>query len=310
MSRVLVLGGGPDAERPVSLDSAAAVAKALQVAGHDVNLVTIDRLTTSELDSMQGEVIFPVLHGPWGEGGELQMVLEEDGRPFVGCRSHAARLAMDKIASKLFASTAKVPTAQACLARPGDHGCGLPTPLVIKPACEGSSVGLHLCHTDAQLLEALQSLDAKLGPWMAESMIKGRELTVGMIERDGRLVALPLVEIRPRGGSGGAYDYEAKYQRDDTIYAVNPQLVPGMAAVLSEQALRVANAMGVRHVARADFLLDEKGIGWFLEINTMPGFTSHSLLPLAAASIGLDMPRLTDTLVHAALRGVRLATAE
>lgn len=310
MSRVLVLGGGPDAERPVSLDSAAAVAKALQAAGHEVNLVTIDRLTSDELDAMPGEVIFPVLHGPWGEGGELQSILEADGRSFVGCRSHAARLAMDKIASKLIASTARVPTAPACLARPGDRGCGLPAPLVIKPACEGSSVGLHLCHTESELAAALQSLDPKLGPWMAEAMIKGRELTVGMIERDGRLVALPLVEIRPRGGAGGAYDYEAKYQRDDTIYAVDPHLPPGVVAILSEQALRVASALGVRHLARADFLLDEQGIGWFLEINTMPGFTSHSLLPLAANSIGLDMPRLTDTLVHAAMRGARVATAE
>jgi len=307
MSQVLVLGGGPDSEREISLQSAAAVANALREAGHEVNAQTIVTPTLEELEAMPGEVIFPVLHGPWGEGGELQDLLERDGREYVGCRPHAARMAMDKLATKLAAARVGVPTGAACLVHPGESGCAIPLPLVIKPACEGSSVGLHLCRTDEELRAALQSLDPNLGAWMAETMINGRELTVGLLEREGVMSTLPIVEILPRGGSGGAYDYEAKYQRNDTRYVVNPELPPGVATVLGEQALRVAEAVGVRHLARVDFLLDASEIGWLLEINTMPGFTDHSLLPLAAKAAGLPMPALTDHLVRAALRGTRIA---
>ncbi len=295
---VLVLGGGPDAERPVSIESAAAVASSLAKAGHEVRAVTIDRPSASELAAMQGEVVFPALHGSWGEGGGLQQLLERDGRPFVGSGESAARLAMDKLATKLVAAKLGLPTPCACVVRPGDTGCSLQAPAVIKPVFEGSSVGLFVCQDDESIAHALVSLDSQYSPWLAEAMIAGRELTVGVLASDGGgLTALPIVEIRPKGG---VYDYNAKYQRDDTQYVVDPELPIGIAAILGEHAVRVAQAIGVRHLARVDFMLDGDGVGWLLEVNTMPGFTSHSLFPMAAAGAGLDMPALTSRLVLAA----------
>lgn len=302
---VLVLGGGPDAERPVSIESAAAVAAALAKAGHEVRAVTIDRPSGPELAAMAGDVVFPVLHGPWGEGGGLQALLERDGRPFVGSGEAAARLAMDKLATKLVAAKLGLPTPCACVVRPGDTGCSLRAPAVIKPVFEGSSVGLFVCRDDASIAHALATLDSRYSPWLAEAMIAGRELTVGVLASDGGgLAALPLVEIRP---TDGVYDYDAKYQRDDTQYAVDPELPVGVAAILGEHAVRMCEAIGVRHLARVDFMLDGDDAGWLLEVNTMPGFTSHSLLPMAAAGAGLEMPALTSQLVRTA---AKIATPE
>lgn len=295
---VLVLGGGPDAERAVSIESASSVAAALRTSGHEVHLVTIDKPALEELHAMPGDVVFPVLHGPWGEGGGLQTLLEQLERPFVGCGRVAASVAMDKLATKLLASTLGIPTPMACAVRAGHLRCAVEPPVVIKPVFEGSSVGLHLCGDEQALSRALQGLDVGRGPWMAERAVRGRELTVGILAKRGiGLAALPLVEIRPKDG---AYDFAAKYERDDTAYVVGPELPAGVAAMLSEHAVRLAVAMGVRHLARVDFLLDEAGQGWLLEINTMPGFTSHSLLPMAAASEGLPMPQLAALLVEQA----------
>ncbi len=299
---ILVLGGGPDAEHAVSLASAAAVASALRKAGHEVTEVTIDRPTPSELAAMPGEVVFGVLHGPWGEGGGLQRLLERDGRPFVGSGERASRLAMDKLATKLVAAKLGVPTPAACLlngAMNGDDArCALEPPVVIKPVFEGSSVGLHLCADRASLTAALGSLETRDGSWMAEAMVAGRELTVGVMDRGhGVLEAMPVIEIRPRGGT---YDYGAKYERDDTQYVVSPELPPGVAAVLSEHAIKAANAVGVRHLARVDFMLDAHFVGWMLEVNTMPGFTSHSLFPMAASGMGISMAELATGLVACA----------
>ncbi|MCB1281518.1 MAG: D-alanine--D-alanine ligase [Salinibacterium sp.] len=303
---VLVLGGGPDSERPVSLQSAASVASALRASGHEVHPVTIDRPTLPELSAMPGEVIFPVLHGPWGEGGGLQSLIERDGRPFVGCGRNAASMALDKLATKLLAATLGVPTPAACAVRAGSDRCAIEPPVVIKPVFEGSSVGLHLCADDESLSSALDTLDPKLGPWMAERAVRGRELTVGVLASDdGGLRALPIVEVRPKDG---AYDFAAKYERDDTVYAVAPELPRGLSAIVGERAVRVAEAMRVRHLARVDFLLDSEGRSWLLEVNTMPGFTSHSLLPMAAKAAGLEMPQLTALLVQRAVGDAAVVT--
>lgn len=297
---VLVLGGGPDAEHAVSLESAAAVAQALRQAGHEVHEATIGQPSLEELSAMPGDVVFPVLHGPWGEGGGLQALLERDGRSFVGSGERAARLAMDKLATKLIAAGLGVPTPRAGVlemrAAPG--GCAFDPPVVIKPIFEGSSVGLHVCADQESLAKSLDSLEEGIGTWMVEEMVAGRELTVGVMDRGrGVLEAMPIVEIKP---PEGVYDYDAKYQRDDTRYVVSPKLAPGVGAVLGAHAVRTATGLGVRQLARVDFLLDSTGVGWMLEVNTMPGFTSHSLFPMAAAGMGIEMPELVSELVACA----------
>ena len=303
---VLVLAGGPDAERDVSLRSAAAVADALAQAGHAVQTEVIDRPSGGEIAAMAGEVIFPVLHGAFGEGGPMQDLLVADGRPFVGCGPRAARVAMDKFATKLAAANAGVKTAPAGLLNPADLRSPIAPPCVIKPVHEGSSVGLHVCRTGDDFVRAVRAIQHQAGAfeklWMVERMIAGRELTAGLIAPDedgtGALEALPIVEIC---AATGVYDFEAKYGRDDTRYVVDPELAPGVGESLKDAAVRTAAAIGVRHLARVDFLLDESGEAWLLEINTMPGFTGASLLPKAAAGVGIDLPALTSRLVSAAM---------
>jgi len=309
---VLVLGGGPDAERGVSLRSAAAVAEGVARDGRfAVRSETIDRLSADELRVMEGDVVFPVLHGRWGEGGPLQDVLEGDGRGFVGCGSAAARHAMDKVASKLTAAGCGIPTAPAFVLDARDAVCPLAFPVVVKPVHEGSTVGLHVCRSAEQWARALESierdrvgtLEGERRVYMVEGMVTGadgvgaaRELTVAVI--DGR--ACGPLEIAP---ALGLYDYAAKYERGDTRYILDPELPAGMRDVLMGWTERLFEVMGCRHVARADYMVDGHGRAWFLEINTMPGFTSTSLTPMAAGhSMGLGFDALCARLVELALR--------
>lgn len=303
---VLVLGGGPDAEREVSLESARCVAEGLAgMPGVRVTSRTIDRVDIDQLRAMPGEVVFPVLHGGFGEGGPLQDLLELDGRPFVGSKAPAARLAMDKLATKLVASELGIPTPRARALNTRDEGCPLEFPVVVKPVHEGSSVGVHFCADAGEYARAVRSAagDVRAHPgrvYFVEGAVVGaRELTVGWLDGE----ALPVIEIKP---SVAFYDYQAKYQRDDTRYVVRPELPAGVRLEIQDGTGRLARAMGVRHLCRADFLLDAQGRAWLLEVNTMPGCTSHSLLPMAAGDAaegpGLSMGSLAKRLVEMAQR--------
>jgi D-alanine-D-alanine ligase len=298
---VLVLQGGPDAEREVSLLSAGAITKALRSASRGaVHLETIDRIDLARLRALPGDVIFPVLHGQFGEGGPLQDLLEQDGRPFVGCKSRAARAAMDKLYTKFVALRSGVPCGESAVFNPLDTESPVELPLVLKPVHDGSSVGLHLCRDraawEAARLAAVE--DLKKHParvYSVERLITGREITAGVL--DGK--ALPLIEITP---ADGVYDFQAKYYREDTRYQVEPALPHGMTTMIQNYAVRVATAIGVRHLCRVDFILDRTDTPWLLEVNTMPGFTDHSLVPMAARRTGLEMPDLCWKLVGMAVR--------
>ena len=304
LPKVLVLGGGPDSEREVSLQSSQGVADSLAKAGHQVRREVIDRIGVEEVRALGGDVIFPVLHGPWGEGGPMQDVLARAGRPYVGCASAAARLAMDKMGSKQAAARAGVPTLPAVVLNAKDDEPPLGIPCVVKPIHEGSSVGVHICTTRERWDKAMIAVAAARAQhplrvnMVEQAVVSPREVTVGVL--DGQ--ALPVIEIR---SAVEFYDYEAKYNRDDTKYVVSPELPAGLTQTLQQRALAVATAIGVRHLCRVDFLLDKAGDAWFLEINTMPGFTSHSLLPMAANAVGLDFAALTSKLVQMALRDYR-----
>lgn len=307
----LVLGGGPDAEREVSLNSSRAIADALEAAGIPVIYQVIDTPTAAQLKAMGGDVVVPVLHGPFGEGGQLQDLLEQDGRPYVGCGPLAARLAMDKIATKLAAARIGIRTAPAGIfSGRDDHNPHSPIelPVVLKPIHEGSSVGVHLCHTRSAWAEAIPQVRADIAHhparvYMIEKLIPGSELTVGVLDPAGpEPQVLPPIRIEP---AVEFYDYQAKYTRDDTRYTVDPPLPPGGKEEIQRSSLALARELGIRHLCRVDFLLDHDGRPWMLEVNTMPGFTSHSLLPMAARAIGLDMPRLCATLIGWAARDRR-----
>lgn len=288
---VLVLMGGPDAEAAVSMKSGEAVAKALRGAGLTVHEQVIDQLTLDSLAAFSGDVIFPVLHGPWGEGGPLQEMLEQDGRPFVGTGSVAAKKAMNKHTTKEVAQAIGVPTPPWVIME--DAGpLPLPLPVAIKPINEGSSVGVRLALTEEEAQSAMEEGLAAYGRIMLEKLIRGREITAGWIE--GQRV--PLIEIKP---ASGHYDFAAKYERPDTTYQVHPELPVEWPQQMHNATDALCRSLGLRDLARADFLVDEHG-PWLLEVNTMPGFTAQSLLPQAAAASGMPMPTLCRHLVQRA----------
>jgi len=292
---VLLLAGGPDAERQVSIDSAAAISRGLAGAGYIVEQRCIDAITPAELRDMPGDVVFPALHGPWGEGGPMQTLLEQDGRPFVGAGAMTARLAMDKLGSKLLAATLGVRTAVSCVFNSHDTEPPIPLPVVVKPVHEGSTVGLFVCKAMDDWRRAHEQTATRHVAAMVEPFIAGRELTVGVLTG----ATLPIVEITP---ANGLYDYDAKYQRDDTIYTIEPDLPPGVAQKITQGTAAIARAINAESISRSDWILDERGDAWFLEINTMPGFTSHSLLPKAAKAAGMSFEMVCAALIEAAMQ--------
>lgn len=300
---VLVLGGGPDAEREVSLRSSAAVHQAAKDAGYEADLLIIDRPTPAEVAGWRNKVVLPILHGRFGEGGTLQRLLEAGGVRFVGCRSEAARTAMDKMATKLAAARAGVPTSPGAIVDADDTVSPVGLPAVVKPVAEGSSVGLHICRDQPSWDRAMLAVreDQAKNPhraYLAEPFVGGRELTAPILgQEDGSLRALPLVEI---AAAGGVYDYQAKYTRNDTRYTVLPELPDDQTRAVQEHAVRIGRALGVRHLARVDFLLPPDREPVMLEVNTMPGFTGTSLLPMSARADGMAMPALVSHLIQLA----------
>lgn len=298
--KVFVLMGGPDAEREVSLRSGAMVAAALrEVSCYAVNEQVVDTVTLSQLRALEGDVIFPVLHGPFGEGGPLQDLMEADGRPYIGSRPRAARIAMDKISSKLFARAAGIRTAPARILIAGAE-CDLEAPVVVKPVDDGSSVGVRRCLDRAQFAAARAELEGKYPRLMAEKLITGREITVGILERE----LLPMIEVIT---SQEFYDYSAKYERSDTQYILDPVLPDEVKQEITHAARLIYERIGCRDLARVDFMVDDAG-AWFLEINSMPGLTDHSLVPKAAAHAGITLSKMCARLVDrsiARMKGVQ-----
>ena len=271
------------------------------------------------------QVVFPVLHGPWGEGGPLQAILEEAGFAYVGCKEPAARLCMDKWETKQALQESRLPTAEAELLNKGDKR-SLPAPCVVKALDEGSSYGLAVCQTEEQADAATAKLFEEHDRLMIEQFIAGKELTVGIIEGlegwDGRPArhepqktpqtggtpippeasgptALPPIHIIP---AVEFYDYEAKYTRDDTQYNFDIDMDPACIQSVLETAKKAFETLDCRHLARIDFIVDEQYNAYILEANTMPGFTNHSLVPKAAQQRGITFPDLCDHLVRLALR--------
>jgi D-alanine-D-alanine ligase len=297
--KVLVLAGGPDRERPVSLRSGERVAHALREAGHEVRQSDILPDDLSALDAFEqwgGDVIFPVLHGSWGEGGPLQRLLDARGLRYVGCRAEAAELCMDKLRTKQVLAQRGLPTPAFETLRKGQVPT-LPLPLVLKAPREGSSIDLVICRDSVALHAGLEDLYQRHRTLLAEAFITGKELTVGVIGRSGSEQVLPPIQIVP---ATEFYDYEAKYTRDDTQYLFDIDEPPTVLSDVKAVALAVYRALGCRHLSRVDVMLDAQHRPWVLEVNTIPGFTDHSLLPKAARETGLAMPALVDMLVQLA----------
>jgi D-alanine-D-alanine ligase len=297
--KVAVLFGGTSAEREVSLNSGARVLAALQGMGIDAH--PFDP-AEQPLDALKGyDRAFVALHGRHGEDGTIQGALELMHIPYTGSGVMASALGMDKFRTKLLWQAAGLPVPEyAILTAESDFADieeELGLPIFVKPAHEGSSIGiskvkacdtLHLAYAEA----------AKHDPLViAEKGVMGGEYTVGIIGRGDDMVALPIIKIEP---ATEFYDYEAKYNRDDTRYLCPCGLPAAKEAEIRQGALEAFRILGGRGWGRVDFLMDEAGNHYFLEVNTAPGMTDHSLVPMAARVAGMEYPALVKRVLELA----------
>lgn len=292
---ITVMLGGPSAEREVSLRSGAAVAAALRALGH----------TVTELDPQPGrwqlpagtDVVFLALHGTYGEDGTVQRELDSLGVPYTGCDAEASRVAFDKILTKQRCLAAGVSTPRHAVFRAAVAAWpdGWQPPVVLKPARQGSSVGLEFVERSEDLPTALARALGHDQEVLMEERIAGMETTVGIL--DG--VPLPVVEVQPRSGG---YDYTNKYTAGKTEYFCPARLSPETTAAVQAAALGAYQTVGARDYARVDVMVSRDGRPFVLEVNTLPGMTALSLLPKAAAAAGLAFGPLCQRLVDLALR--------
>jgi len=291
---VAVLYGGISAERAVSIDSGRAVAAALGGAGLQVIEVDVSGDIESTLDALKGrcDVAFIALHGTFGEDGGVQRLLEARGIPYTGSGTFASRAAMDKQLSKAMFVESGVPTPVGiALSQPFSTRAvarlvdSMGYPVVIKPVAQGSSKGVSIVESAAEIPAAIAASSLLDDRVLLEAFLPGAELTVGILNE----APLPVVEVRY---AGQAFDYHAKYESDQTEYLVDPPLGAALKRQLQQCAVRAHAALGCRCFSRVDFRLDSAGEPMVLEVNTIPGLTAHSLLPKAAAHAGIAFPDL------------------
>ena len=298
---VTVLMGGPSSEREVSLVSGEAVARALEGLGHRVLRADIQPHDASALDAPGTDVVFIALHGEFGEDGKVQTLCEARGLPYTGSNPRASELAMDKAAAKQIVRRHGLATPDWIVieeyhtpSQTARHVAEMPPPVVVKPVTGGSSVDVTIARTIDQRDAAIEAGLDKYGRVMIERFVTGRELTVGILGEE----PLPVIEIVPKGAF---YDYAAKYADDaGTEYRFDLDVEAGALRAIQASALAVHQGMGCRDMSRVDFILDQGGQAWMLEVNAIPGFTGHSLLPMAARRSGIEFPQLVDRLVRMA----------
>ncbi|MCP4444031.1 MAG: D-alanine--D-alanine ligase [Myxococcales bacterium] len=293
--RIAVLMGGPSCEREVSLGTGQGVFEALQALGYQVQALDWkpgEASLPAILEAAQTEVVWNALHGTFGEDGAVQGMLQCMGIACTGSGVLASALAMDKIASKRVFESHSIATPPWQIWQPG-CAIELPFPIVIKPANEGSSVGVSVVRGADEVDAALALASEQGGPVLIEEYIEGHEVFVGILGRD----ALGTIEVRT---SKGFYDYEAKYERDDTEYLIPAELPEALCIQLIELALGAHHALGCESYSRVDIRVRESGDAFVLEVNTLPGMTGQSLMPKVAKYAGVDYPSLCERILLAA----------
>lgn len=298
--KIAVLMGGPGSERQVSLASGKAVLNALLGLGLDT--VPVD-VTTTRIDLPEGtDLAFNVIHGTFGEDGQLQDALEALGVPYTGAGSVSSKLAINKSLAKEKFLAAGVPTARSetVSLRPGViPELTLKAPLVIKPPLEGSSVGIQIVKAQEDVPAALLKAAEKYSEVLIEEFIEGKELTVGILND----LTLPIVHISP---PDGVYDMASKYPwlsgAKGSEYVCPADLDLETTMAVQAAALAAHRSLGVEVYSRVDVLLDPQNRPFVLEANTIPGMTETSLLPKAAAAIGIPFPDLCKTIAEISLK--------
>jgi D-alanine-D-alanine ligase len=287
--KVAVLLGGKSAEREVSLDSGKAVLEALLRSG--VNAEGFDPQERSVTELVGYDRAFIVLHGRGGEDGQIQGALEWMNVPYTGTGVQGSAIGMDKVKTKQIWQGSDLPTAPyRIISKDSDlteviESLGLP--LIIKPVHEGSSVGMSKVEKAEDLAAAIEKATVHDAVVMAEKWITGREYTISFLNG----LPLPVIRLQPPADVA-FYDYEAKYNRNDVEYGIPCGLSESEEKNLQELCLRAFQAVGASGWGRIDAMLDEQGHFWLLEVNTVPGMTSHSLVPKAAKAVGYSFDEL------------------
>ena len=306
--RVGVLMGGQSAEREISLKTGKAVCAALTRRGFQVFPIDVDATLPWKLRSKKVDVAFIALHGRGGEDGTVQGLLEIVGIPYTGSGVRASAMAMDKATTKALLQTHGIPVPRGIVL---DHEYpkavpprGLRWPVVVKPSSEGSTIGVSIVRSSTSWRAALRRAYQYDPQAIVETYIEGREIAIGVL--DAR--ALPAVEIQ---APGGFYDFDAKYKKADTHYVCPAPVSQGSLNRMQTLGVQAYTILGCEGAARVDFRLSRQGRPVILEVNTIPGMTERSLLPMAAAQAGLSYDALVEQMLNGALKknwNNRLAT--
>ncbi len=297
-----VLMGGLSGEREISLRSGENCLRALISRGYLAVPIDALRDVSQRLEEAGIEVAFLALHGRYGEDGTIQGLLEMMGIPYTGSGVLASALGMNKIAAKKVVRGSGVPTPDYLEIRRDETAAeaaarieaGLGLPVMLKPVEEGSSLGVSKCKETGDLAECIASGRAEFGAIFAERFVPGREITVGVLVRNGRPEALPILELVPKNEF---YDFEAKYTEGMTEFILPARLEPGVYAEAQRLAVDAFDAIGCRGYARVDMMVDGSGVPWFVEVNTLPGMTELSDLPAQAQAAGLSYEDLVEIIL-------------
>ena len=297
--RVAVLMGGVSAEREVSLKSGRAVLSGLLARGVDAVGVEVGKHLLEPLLAQKFDRVFNILHGRGGEDGVLQGALEALELPYTGSGVLASALSMDKLKTKLCWQGAGLPTPRWMLLEgPKDRDVcaeALGFPVIVKPAAEGSSLGMSRAENGSELDEAWKRASQYDCPVFAEAWVTGKEYTVALLND----APLPLIRLET---PNAFYDFDAKYRAETTQYHCPCGLCPADESALQDLALRASQCIGVSGWARVDLLVDGQGNAWLIEINTVPGMTDHSLVPMAAKAAGVEFEELVWRILETSLR--------
>ncbi len=304
MNRVAVLAGGDSLEREVSLASGARVVAALSTRGYQVQRVEIADLNEIVAGVRGVNVVFNCLHGGSGENGTVQLLFDAMELPYTGSGPVASARAMDKPRAREAFRTAGLTVPPGMSYQSGNIAefCAqavttIGLPLVLKPTNQGSSVGVQIARTEAELRTGADELARRFGAVLVEQFIPGRDLTVGILEKGGAPTALPIVEMRPKQEF---YDYIAKYTPGMTDFLVPAPLPAQVATRVQQAAVAAHRALRCRGFSRVDFRLGENDTPYVLEVNTIPGMTPTSDLPMAAAAAGITFDELVDQMLQTA----------
>lgn len=294
--RVAVVMGGTSAEREISIRSGSEVVRALHSLGYDTQTLDYDDRFLDALRQLEPDLVFIALHGPGGEDGHVQALLEYLSIPYTGSGVEAAALSMDKHLTKKLLAAEGLPTPVWDLfdltggtlpLLPGS----LDLPLVIKPRFEGSAVGVAIVHTHEEWTSAMLEASKSYAQILAEEYVRGREFTCAVLGEE----ALPIVEIV--ANRDGFYSYEAKYEPGGSTHIVPARIDEDLAARLQMLALSAHRLLGLRDYSRTDFIVTPDQRPYLLEINSLPGLTPVSLVPDACAAVGISFEALIDRLV-------------